>query len=749
VITPALLLPYLWIAFATIPTATAIAGDNELQFNRDIRPILAANCFACHGPDASERQAELRLDDRDVAIASGAIVPGDADASELWRRITSTDPDLVMPPRSAHRQLTNADHKLLARWINEGAVYQRHWSFEPPARPVVQAGVHPVDALIAAVAQDHAQAPAAEADRRTLIRRLTFDLTGLPPTLEEVQAFQADDSPEAWNRLIDRLLASPHYGERMAVPWLDVVRFADTIGYHSDNPRNVWPYRDWVIRSFQQNKPFDQFTIEQLAGDMLPDRGDDALLGSAFNRLLLTTEEGGAQPADYAQRMLADRVRAVGTVWLGLTTGCAQCHDHKFDPFTTRDFYSLASYFADVEEPDVGRREDGARVTLTAAQRERRQALEEAIVAARKGGHADELARAESRLAAFTGTLPQCLVTRRRTTPQTVRILPRGNWMDDSGEVVPAAVPQFLNEIMTTGTAGSPGSSRLDLARWLVRRDHPLTARVQMNRLWKQFFGTPLSRFADDLGTQGDLPVQQPLLDWLACEFMDSGWNTQHMIRWIVTSEAYRRSTAADPRLIAADPDNRLLLRQSSFRLDAEFLRDSALTVSGLLNSEVGGPSVFPLQPDGYWDNLNFPPRKYQPSNAPASHRRGLYVWWQRTFLHPSLLAFDAPSREECTADRPRSNIPQQALVLLNDPIFQEAHAALANLVLQQAVDDDSRIQRMWQLALQRPVAGDELAIVQGLLQQHRQQESGISDEQLWIHAARVVMNLHEFVVRP
>ncbi len=359
-------------------TARAAAPlPEKVEFNRDVRPILADNCYFCHGPDASHREADLRLDVRDEALAYGAFVPGQPAQSVLIERVLADDPDERMPPPDSRKELTQRQKEILTQWIQQGAAYQRHWAYEPPVRADIAAGENGVDVLVGSRLAEIGLKASPAADRRTLIRRLYWDLIGLPPTPEEVAAFANDSSPGAYEALVDRLLQDAHYGERMAIAWLDVVRFADTIGYHSDNPRNIWPYRDWVIQSFNDNKPFNRFTIEQIAGDLLPDADQQTRVGSAFNRLLLSTEEGGAQPKDYEARMLADRVRAIGTVWLGQTTGCAQCHDHKFDPFTTRDFYSLGAFFADIEEPILGRREDGMTV-ITPPQEQQLATLEAA-----------------------------------------------------------------------------------------------------------------------------------------------------------------------------------------------------------------------------------------------------------------------------------------------------------------------------------------------------------------------------------
>ena len=831
---------------ATLCLAAPLASAADpVEFNRDIRPILSDNCFSCHGNDASHRKAKLRLDIREEALKKEAFVPGKAEASELVKRLFLTDPDEMMPPPESHKKLTPEQKELLKRWVAEGAKYQNHWSYEAPRKAAVPSTDKAIDTLIAARLKTKGVAPAAEADRRTLARRLHADLLGLPPTPEEVDAFVKDTAPDAYAKLVDRLLASPHFGERMAIGWLDVVRFADTIGYHSDTARNVWPYRDYVIRSFNQNKPFDRFTLEQVAGDLLPDSDQEAKVGSGFNRLLLTTEEGGAQPKDYQQRMLNDRVRAVGAAWLGQTTGCAQCHDHKFDPFTQRDFFTLGAFFADIHEPDIGRREEGmlistpeqvkrlaeltteiaqakktldvalASLTVAIAAWERELAEEgkpapaaektkakakrndvDAKLAAQAAPilkkPADKRSAAEKNILrdyylsqhpealkaernavvqtqkthdAFRAAIPKSLVTYKAATARTVRILPRGNWMDESGEIVKAALPHYLPQPKFEGRV----PDRLDLAKWLVARENPLTARVVMNRLWAQFFGIALSKNPGDLGAQGELPPNQALLDWLAVEFVDAKWDLKHMVRLIVNSQAYRRSSVATPAQTTADPYNRELARQSPYRLDAELVRDNALAIAGLLAPKIGGPSVKPYQPDRYWENLNFPVREYTADKDDSQYRRGLYVWWQRSFLHPSMLAFDAPSREEACTDRTRSNIPQQALVMLNDPTYVEASRAFAARVLAENGGDDARLTWAWRRALQRNPDAKELGTLRKVLTERRaayKADPAAAKELLkvgltpppaqadpaelaaWTHVTRVILNLHETLTR-
>jgi hypothetical protein len=820
----------------------------KIEFNRDIRPILSDTCFHCHGPDAHSRKAGLRLDLREEALKpaeSGEtpIVPGNLSLSEAALRVLTSDKDELMPPPKAHKPLTPRQKELFKRWVEQGAEYQEHWSYARPVKAAIPAGANGVDVLVQRRLAEVGLTPSAEADRRILIRRLTFDLVGLPPTPQEVDAFVRDQSADAYERLVERLLSNPHYGERMAIGWLDVVRFADTIGYHSDNPHNVWPYRDWVIQSFNANKPFDRFTLEQVAGDLLPDASRETRIGSAFNRLILSTQEGGAQPKDYEQRYLTDRVRAIGAVWLGQTTGCAQCHDHKFDPFTSRDFYALGAFFADVTEPAIGLREDGM-VVATPEQEQRLAELEAQIATANKNlaaldahfragqqqwegdlaafgitlssqlkdakiakaqrtaagrveallkkkaadrseaerksietyyrtyvtglypAERDAVGRAVAERSKFYAPLPKVMVSTSAKTQRTVRILPRGNWMDESGEQVRAALPHYLPQPKIEGRE----LTRLDLAQWLVSRDNPLTARTVMNRLWKQFFGTGLSKVVDDLGAQGETPPNPALLDWLACEFMDRGWDMKHMVRTIVTSRTYRQASTASPALAAADPANREHARQSSFRLEAELVRDNALAIAGLLVPKIGGPSVKPYQPPGYWENLNFPVRTYVADQGESQYRRGLYTWWQRSHLHPSMVAFDAPSREECAPERSRSNIPQQALALLNAPTYVEAARAFATRILRECQGEpEARIAWAWQAALQRPPRAEEARTLRELWERHLaiyRTNSTAAAELLkiglapvpagqdaaelaaWTHVARVLLNLHETITR-
>ncbi len=880
--------------------------SDPVSFIQQVRPLLSDKCFSCHGPDEQTREADLRLDLVETAIEGGSIVPGKPEESELVRRILCDDPDQRMPPESSHKELSSDEIEILRRWISQGAQSQQHWSYRPLVRPAVPAVKHPrnrnpIDAYILDRLGKLNRDLSPPADKTTLVRRLYLDTLGVPPTYEEVQRFVRDNSEDAWQQLVDRLLQDQRFGERMAVFWLDLVRYADTIGYHSDNHMEVSAYRDYVIDAFNRNLPFDQFTIEQLAGDLLPDPTVNQKVASGYNRLLQTTEEGGAQAKEYIAIYAADRVRNVSGVWLGQTVGCAQCHDHKYDPITTKDFYALAAFFADLKETAVGKQKPNMTVILAedqqrideleqqiaglrikrvlesdpqlsrqlalgqqAWERETLKAIEvdesnwhvpDASTATATGGvelqrqndgsflssganpdrgtytyqtgwagklaairleafpddsfarkqgfsrgngnfvlskfslfvddkpikigsatadfqqdshpisdslddnndsgwaveghlkaadrrialfrletplaldsaagklrielrhhsshnqHligrfrialtdqetaqlpaaislpepivmalrtpadsrsdqqrkqlteyyrdiAPELAEARRRLAAakkqlddYRKSLRTMLVSESLPEPRMTRILPRGNWLDDSGEVVEPAVPAFLPHEQITGRR----ANRLDLARWLVADDNPLTARTFVNRLWKMFYGHGLSRNLDDLGGQGEAPTHPELLDWLAVEFRESGWDIKAMVHLMLSSGTYAQVSTAEAPLRSADPGNRSFARQSAWRIEAEFVRDTALSVSGLLvDQRLGGLSVKPYQPAGYWQHLNFPARTWQADQGEKLYRRSLYTFWCRTFPHPSMLAFDAPGREECTAQRAR-----------------------------------------------------------------------------------------------
>jgi hypothetical protein len=950
-----------------------LRGSATVEFNRDVRPILAENCFSCHGPDKNRREAELRLDTEDGLLgsdgSSGVVVPRSPDESELYRRITSPDAEERMPPAESGKQLSPEEVELLRRWIEQGAEWQGHWAWQPIGRPVPPTttgfrGENPVDAFIDAELDRLGLEPTGPANRLTLIRRLSLDLTGLPPDPAEADAFDQDSRPDAYERLVDRLLASPHFGERMSIMWLDLVRYADSVGYHGDQPVMVYPFRDYVIRAFNQNMPFDQFTVEQLAGDLVESPTLEQRIASGYNRLGMMSAEGGVQVKEYLAKYIAERVRNVSGAWMGVTMGCCECHDHKFDPFSSRDFYSMQAFFADLQEkgfyggahesgewgprvkvPD--RRQEVALAELQSqiaevkaqidavvasdefavalAQWEREHAPWEVLhplsvhsqhgaelkvaedgsvlvsgprpdtdtytvrlpvpshgttalrcevlpddslpkkgpgradngnfvltefsariqsaegaesdvklaraaatfeqelggdttpygrwtaegsidgdqkgaafgwAAAERAGQAnhavfeteadlsanvdgvlvvelrqnhgrgshtigrfrlsaagrprpvpavvdppaeivgilasapaarspdqrgtladhfrsitpllaparDRLEQLESARTALDKQIPTML-TSVSVSPRVIRVLKRGNWMDETGEIVSPAVPAVLPQPALTGER----ATRLDLAQWLVSEENPLTARVLANRLWKVYFGAGLSTRLDDVGAQGEWPSHPELLDYLAGRLINSGWDVKEMVRLMVTSTAYRRSSRASQELVEADPFNRSLARAARFRLDAEIVRDNALAVSGLLVCRVGGPSVKPYQPPGYWSYLNFPQREWQRGSGDELYRRGIYTHWQRQYLHPAMLAFDAPCREECTADRPRSNTPLQSLVVFNDPEFVETARALAERTQREGGSTpEDQISWAFRRAVTRPIGTDE-----------------------------------------
>lgn len=761
--------------------------DRPVRFSTDIRPILSDRCFHCHGPDEESREAELRLD---IAPESdGIVVPGQPADSELLRRIMSTDPDMQMPPPGHGKPLTRNEVNLIKRWIEGGGKWSAHWAYEKPIKTEVafDGASNWIDWFIAQRLADETLKLSPEADRVTLIRRVSFDLIGLPPTTEEVNAFVNDKSHDAWEKLVDRLLASDAHGERMATYWLDLVRYADTVGYHGDQDHAISPYRDWVIDAFIANMPFDQFTAEQLAGDLLEGSRIDQKIASGYNRLLQTTHEGGLQPKEYLAIYAADRIRNLSEVWMGGTMGCCQCHNHKFDPYTIDDFYSIGAFFADLDEAkhftsggnSLPTKREPELVVLTRRERLRIEELVQRIREAQtllKSLANDDQNRTglESTITELTKEKDAINKSARRTmisasiAPRTMRVLPRGNWLDESGPIVTSAIPKFLGKLDT----GDQRATRRDLARWLTDPENGnglLTARVFVNRFWYLLFGSGIARNLTDFGGQGEPPSHPELLDNLAIEFVESGWNVRHLLKLIALSRTYRQSSFVSEELRKTDPGNRLFSRQSRYRLPAEAVRDNALFISGLLVQKVGGPSVKPYQPAGYYRHLNFPTRKYAQHNDDRQWRRGLYVHWQRQFLHPMLKAFDAPRREECTAQRPRSNTPLASLTLLNDPTFVEAARAFAARIISAANDDKTRLHAAFQMAVSRAPDDFEQELVGLLLvtsrEQYRENETAarslvktglaptadeipVIEHAAWTVVARAILTLGETTTR-
>ncbi len=972
-----------------ISAKAAVSLPAKIEFNRHIRPILSDACLHCHGFDSGHRKAELRLDTFEGATAERkgrqAIKPGDLQASELWKRVGATNDD-QMPPAESGKRLTPDQIALLKGWIEQGAEYQKHWAFEPPKRPsppAVRKADWPrneVDHFILGTLELRQLDPSPEAKKETLIRRLTLDLTGLPPTPEETDAFLADTQPGAYERLVDRLLASPRYGEHMARYWLDVARYGDTHGLHLDNERSIWPYRDWVVGAFNRNLPFDQFTIEQLAGDLLPNPTRDQLIASGFNRCNVTTSEGGAIDEEFQVRYAVDRVETTSAAWLGLTMGCAVCHDHKLDPITQKEFFQVFTIFNNIAEkamdgnalvppPSIpvpspeqekqlqalnSRRaelEEKLRTgvhslnytdpaTLTNAPKQEPREIvwvdddfppkadvqfnagtptnrwitagdgpvfsgQRAMMRTGKGihqaffpecaeplttgpgdklfayvhldpkdppkavmlqfhvggnwsrranwGDADAIGYGQkgttekvqmgklpetgkwvrlevdaARLGLKPGTkinglaftmfdgtawwdkagqlsvndpardpsqsfvawenferrfidestapqaikailksdsdkrsdaeraslrdhflisiyaatnaaltplrealqavnaeraklekeIPATLVAKELDQPRPAWVLTRGQY-DKHGESVSPGVPSVLPPLPP-----DERTNRLTFARWLVSTNHPLTARVTVNRLWQQFFGTGLVKTSEDFGNKGEWPSHPELLDWLATEFMATGWDVKRFVRKIVSSATYQQDSRVTPKLLEVDPENRLLARGPRHRLDAEVLRDSALYVSGLLNPKMGGRGVRPYQPPGIWEAVAYTTSttaKYTPDSGDALYRRSLYTFWKRTAPPPSMTLFDAPSREQCSVRRERTDTPLQALALMNDPQYFEAARQLGYRMLRHGGGSDAaRLDYGFRLVAGRPLADSERTVLSETLELQR-----------------------------
>jgi len=689
-LTLALAAALLWLAnWPNAKPARAERLPAVVDFNWHIRPILSDRCFACHGPDANKRQANLRLDTETGAFAPlsqpsnqkpsnqkprFAIVPGKPEQSELVRRIYSTNPDSVMPSPESHLTLSDFEKKLLVRWIEQGARWKPHWAFIPPQRPLVPRAnradwtANPVDAFILEKLDEQDLHPSPEADRARLLRRLSFALTGLPPTPEQRRQFLADNRPDAFVRQVDALLTSPAYGERWAMHWLDLARYADTHGYQDDLPRTMWPWRDWVVKAFNENMPADRFVRWQLAGDLEPEATREMLLATAFNRNHKISQEGGIIDEEYRVEYVADRANTLGKAFLGLTLECARCHDHKYDPIAMREYFGAFAFFNQLPEAGFVPNLETPKpyMIITAADAEGPLAFLGGAL-----GPAD--------------TLRQMIMLDSPGIRQTRR-LERGQY-DQPAEPVPVAMPAA---IFPFDTAAFP-QNRLGLAHWLFDARNPLTARVWVNRLWQELFGTGIVATSENFGVQGALPTHPELLDWLAVEFRESGWDQKHILRLLVTSSTFRQSAQTSTEQLARDPENRWLARGPRARMPYEFIRDNVLASSGLLITKIGGPPVKPWQPPGIWEEISTEKTanayrgeySYVPDTLPEKmYRRSLYTYQRRTIPPPAHLSFDAPMRDNCEVRRTRSNTPLQALVLLNDRQVLEAARVLAGKLL-------------------------------------------------------------------
>jgi hypothetical protein len=915
ILTPKAFIPFV----AMLSCASAGSGSGvEADFNRDVKPILSGKCFACHGPDGAERKAGLRLDQKESAYSERdgvrAVVPGDLSASELVRRIESADPDTHMPPEESHKEINSEEVSILKAWIAQGAVYEDHWAFVPPK----QSSGDSIDSYVEARLTKSGLEFSPESHRETLIRRVTFDLTGLPPTPEDVAAFVNDQSPNAYDKLVDRLLRSEHYGERMALAWMDAARYGDTSVMHADGHRDMWLWRDWIIKAYNDNMPFDQFTIEQIAGDLLPDSTTDQKVASGFNRNHATSDEGGAIDEELRIEYVVDRVRTTANVWLALSMECGQCHDHKYDPISQREYYQMFAYFNNTSDPGMQtrngnqaplvkvfsperqkkREELQAELTKLKEERETSKPTWEEVSAWASGlggdglptlgewrmlgafkandpkhgfnhnfgpekelkldkehdgkkweiapkawladgtvheienpdSHvlylhrtisveraqvvpvslgsddavkawldgkqviANNVARAaapnqeranlelkkganqfliklvnhsgpsgfafslgatglpedirklveaksipeeergvvseyfaqhiwakgqelDKQISDVTGeekTLvdkaPTSMVMGDKATePRMTYILNRGQYDQPiKDEVIPPGTPSFLPAL----PEGAP-ANRLALARWLVDAKNPLPGRVAVNRYWTMLFGQGLVKTAGDFGNQGAPPTHPKLLDWLAVDFVKSGWDIKRMIKQIVVSATYRQTSRLTPNLRNDDPLNLLLARGPRFRLQGEFIRDNALAVSGLLVNKVGGPSVKPYQPDGIWNEVSLNGGlRYKRDSGEGLYRRSLYTYWKRSAPMPNMLIFDAPTREKCTIVRERTNTPLQAFVTLNDPQFVEAARVLAESLIKRGGSFEARLTAAYRQILSRPPRADEIGVL-------------------------------------
>lgn len=762
---------------ASLPSSRCLAVD----YQRDVRPILARNCFQCHGADDATRMAGLRLDEAAGAtllLESGqrAIVAGKPEESELLARVTSGDASLAMPPEETGKRLTVAEVETLRKWIAAGAPYAAHWAYQKPqptSIPAVQNAnwpANPIDHFVLARLEQEGLTPAEPADRPTLIRRVSLDLTGLPPTPEEVAAFVNDTGSDAYDRLVDRLLASSSYGERWAAMWLDLARYADSQGYAPDGARTIWRWRDWLIGALNTNLPYDQFTIEMLAGDLLANPTPMQLVATGFNRNTQLNTEGGVNLEEFRHAAVVDRVNTTFAVWLGSTIACAQCHNHKYDPFTQREYYQLFSIFNNtddfntddpvVEVPQVGRDADVARYQAELAEvqslwdyatrfRDQQQAEWEksAVLAGaeaappeitailnvatdkRDKGQQDKLAAhhrslsedwkaIDARLAAAKAQLAGVTTTSlvmREGTPRPSFIYHRGEFLSPGDPVTPG-VPAALHP----APAGVK-LNRLGLARWLVDSENPLTARVAVNRLWQELFGLGIVETAEEFGAQGELPSHPELLDWLAINYQASGWDTKELLKLIVTSATYRQSAKLPAELSQRDPYNKLLARGPRVRLTAEMVRDGALAASGLLSSKMFGPPVQPAQPSMGLAAAFGASTDWMASEGEDRHRRAIYTRWRRNLPYPSLVAFDAAERNVCSLRRMRTNTPLQALVTLNDPAFVECAQALARRVIVERPDDNNaRAKRAVALAVGRDATPAEVTRLVTLYEQSR-----------------------------
>ncbi len=800
------------------------AGAEPIDYRGAIKPLLIRHCYECH--NAKVHKGGLRVDTaaelRKGGNSGPAVLPGKPAESLLLRAVQGVEDVARMPYKRT--PLTKAEIQLLSDWITQGAPSpagekaddsRGHWAFRPPLRPSLPVVRHeglarnPIDRFVLARLEREGIVPSVEADRPTLIRRLSLDLIGLPPEPAEVDAFCSDNRPDAYERLVDRLLASPHYGERWGRHWLDLARYADSNGFTIDTPREIWKYRDWVIDAFNHDLPFDEFVIEQFAGDLLPGATTSQKIATGFHRNTLVNEEGGIDHEQFRVEAVADRVNTTGVVFLGLTLGCARCHDHKYDPISTREYYQFFAFLnnqaeptLDLAAPEVAARRQAIRKRIAGLEERLDEPLKAALAQLPASVKAKEerdlqvilnlrpdqrTSGQKKKLATFfraknpafrkafdeidalkkqEPSFPTTLVLAELPRPRDTFVMLGGDFTR-KGERVTPGVPSVLHAL--AGRADKGGHNRLDLARWLVDRRNPLIGRVTMNRLWQAYFGKGLVETENDFGTQGSPPTHPELLDWLAVEFPDRGWSLKAMHRLIVTSATYRRASRTRVDLAERDPQNRLLARQNRLRLDAEIVRDNALAVSGLLSRKLGGPSVFPPQPAGIYQFTQVR-RPWQTSNGSARHRRGLYTFFQRSAPYPALIVFDAPDSTSACTRRVRSNTPLQALTLLNDQAFVELARGLASRVRAEGGSSvREQVRHAFRLCLTREPLPAEARRLEDYLMEQRQEfqvapqearallavetrtataPAALAERAAWTAVARVLLNLDEFITR-
>ncbi len=684
-----------------------------VDFNFHVKPILSDRCFKCHGPDPNTREGGLALHTAEFAFAAlgkdhdrYALLPGEPDSSTLIQRIFTENPDDIMPPPESNLTLTAREKEILKKWVAQGAEWKTHWAFSKPADPIVPTvdgsgwGENEIDRFALNKMQERGFSPSEQEAPEKLLRRVSFDLTGLPPTTEMIEAFVADPSRAAYEKVVDRLLASPAYGERMAIDWMELSRYADTHGYQDDFERIAWPWRDWVIHAFNENLPYDQFVSWQLAGDLMPNPSMEMIVATSFNRNHKITAEGGVIPEEYRTEYVADRSQTVGTAFLGLTMECSRCHDHKYDPITQKDYFSMFAFFNNI--PEVGlinMNQLAAEPKIEISQQDIDEVL--TFINNRNGAPSIPL-----------------MVMKEMDQPRKTHILNRGVYDQPTKEVLPDTPPAIL------GFKSEHQRDRLGLANWLFDQDNPLTARVAVNRLWQQVFGKGIVATANDFGNQGALPTHPALLDFLALKYQREGWNTKAMLKYIVMSATYRQSSKVTPELQQRDPENLYLARAPRLRLSAEMIRDQALAVSGLLNKEIGGPSVKPYQPEGLWKETTGggggSTARYEVDSGNLVYRRSLYTFWKRTVPPPSMMTFDAASRDLCTVQRQQTSTPLQALVLLNDPQIVEASRALAEKAVSSNETPEKVIESLFYQITSRPPSEEEVQLLQEYFENER-----------------------------